>query len=59
MKKPNYNMERMNRERAKQSKSTAKSESRALKRDVNRQSDLSLVADQIPADGPEGRKEED
>lgn len=47
MKKPNYNMERKDRERAKQAKATAKLESRAVKRDESSQPDVPPMDDQV------------
>ena len=46
MRKPNYSMERKDRERAKEAKATAKVENRAGKRDESRQSDVSTTDDQ-------------
>ena len=45
MRKPNYSMERKDRERAKEAKATAKVENRAGKRDESRQSDVSTTDD--------------
>lgn len=45
MKKPNYNMERKDRDRAKQAKATAKLENRAMKRDENGQAAAANSAD--------------
>jgi hypothetical protein len=45
MRKPNYSMERKDRERAKQAKATAKVEKRASKGDENRQSDGATTGD--------------
>ena len=47
MKKPNYNMERKDRERAKQAKAKAKIENRAVKRDESGQSDVSTMDDLV------------
>ena len=46
MRKPNYNMERQDRERAKQAKATAK-ESRSVKRDEGGQSEVSTTDDHV------------
>ena len=49
MRKPNYSMERKDRERAKQAKATAKVEKRAVKGDGSRQSDAATADDQVGA----------
>ena len=50
MKKPNYSMERKDRERAKQAKASAKVEKRAVKGDESRQPDAPSPVDQVGAD---------
>jgi len=52
MKKPNYNMERKDRERAKQAKAAAKLEKRAEKGQESRDSALPAAADQVDEDKP-------
>lgn len=59
MRKPNYNMERKDRERAKQAKATAKVENRAVKRDASGQSDASTMDDHVHSDKIEGQKSDD
>ncbi len=56
MRKPNYNMERKDRERAKQAKATAREEKRASKGDENRQPDVSATGDGIGPGEPEAQK---
>jgi hypothetical protein len=51
MKKPNYSMERKDRERAKQAKATAKLEKRAVKGDESRPSDIPTASDDVAPDG--------
>jgi len=58
MRKPNYNMERQDRERAKQAKSAAKSENRAAKRDENK-AEISPVEDQTQSRDSEKQKSHD
>ena len=50
MKKPNYNMERKDRERAKQAKAAAKLEKRAEKGDESRDSGLPATVEHVGAD---------
>ena len=50
MRKPNYSMERKDRERAKQAKATAKSAKQAVKNDESRQSDAPATADDASPD---------
>ena len=50
MKKPNYSMERKDRERAKQAKATAKVEKRAVKGDESRPSDSPTTGDGVGPD---------
>jgi hypothetical protein len=50
MKKPNYSMERKDRERAKQAKAAAKVEKRAVKGDESRQSDIPATDDDFAPD---------
>ena len=50
MKKPNYSMERKDRERAKQAKAAAKVEKRAVKGDESRQSDIPATGDDFAPD---------
>jgi hypothetical protein len=56
MRKPNYNMERKDRERAKQAKAAAKVENRAVKGDQSRQSDVSTSGDVVDTGETEGQK---
>ncbi|WP_199231305.1 hypothetical protein [Falsiroseomonas bella] len=58
MRKPNYNMERKDRERAKQAKAAAKAEKRAAKGAEDRAPDASMPQDDIRADKVEGGKQE-
>jgi hypothetical protein len=53
MRKPNYSMERKDRERAKQAKAAAKVEKRAVKGEESRQSDDSAIGDDT---GPDAAK---
>ncbi|MGG5823511.1 hypothetical protein [Falsiroseomonas sp. HW251] len=53
MRKPNYNMERKDRERAKQAKAAAKLEKRAAKGPENGQSDASSAPDHFDPQGAE------
>ena len=55
MKKPNYNMERKDRERAKQAKATAKLEKRAVKNDEIRQSDTPTTGEGVSPDEAEAQ----
>lgn len=50
MRKPNYSMERKDRERAKQAKAAAKLEKRAAKGGEHRASDLSTAGDDAALD---------
>jgi len=50
MRKPNYNMERKDRERAKEAKATAKAEKRAVKGDEN------PATDRVDTGEAEGQK---
>ena len=59
MRKPNYNMERKDRERAKEAKATAKVENRSLKRDESSQSAVSKTDDLVHLDEIERRKSVD
>lgn len=59
MKKPNYNMERKDRERAKQAKAMAKVEKRGVKGEESRQSDVSTTGDRVDADEAERQKSDD
>ncbi len=63
MKKPNYNMERNDRERAKQAKAkakaTAKVDNRAVKRDESRQSDASQMDERVQPGETERQKLDD
>jgi hypothetical protein len=59
MRKPNYNMERKDRERAKQVKATAKVEKRAVKGDDSLQSDVSATGDTIDPGKAEPQKSDD
>lgn len=58
MRKPNYNMERQDRERAKQAKAAAK-ESRSVKRDESGQPDAAPKDDQAHPSESEGQKSKD
>ena len=58
MRKPNYNMERQDRERAKQAKATAK-ETRSVKRDEGGQSDVAATDDHLNPSEIERQKSED
>jgi hypothetical protein len=59
MRKPNYNMERKDRDRAKQAKAAAKLEKRAGKSADSRGADASPAAEEAPVDGKsETAKEE-
>jgi hypothetical protein len=59
MRKPNYNMERKDRERAKQAKATAKVEKRGMKGDESRQSDVSTMGDHVDPGEAETQKSDD
>jgi hypothetical protein len=60
MRKPNYNMERKDRDRAKQAKAAAKLEKRASKNADSREAVGSPAAEDAPADGrSETAKEQD
>lgn len=59
MRKPNYNMERQDRERAKQAKATAKVEKRAVKGDESRQPDVGTPGDHVGPSEVEGQKSDD
>lgn len=59
MRKPNYSMERKDRERAKQAKATAKVEKRSGKGDESRQPDGSTTGDQAGAGDAERPKSDD
>jgi hypothetical protein len=52
MRKPNYNMERKDRDRAKQAKAAAKLEKRAAKGAGDRDEAASPDLDRMPGDGP-------
>ena len=56
MKKPNYNMERRDRELTKQAKAAAKVEKRAVKSDEDRKSDVSTTGEHIGPDEAGGQK---
>lgn len=56
MRKPNYSMERKDRERAKQAKAAAKVEKRAAKSVDDRPSDASAPQDHAYSAGGEGAK---
>jgi hypothetical protein len=51
MRKPNYNMERKDRDRAKQAKAAAKLEKRVAKSAGKRDETASSDVDRMPADG--------
>jgi hypothetical protein len=53
MKKPNYSMERKDRERAKQAKATAKLEKRAVKGEESSPSDLTTAGNPVGPDDAE------
>jgi len=55
MRKPNYSMERKDRERAKQAKATAKVEKRAVKGDESRPSDIPTANDDVGPDEAEAQ----
>ena len=59
MRKPNYSMERKDRERAKEAKATAKLENRAVKRDESGQSDVSTMDDDVHLREIERQQSED
>lgn len=59
MRKPNYSMERKDRERAKQAKASAKVEKRAVKGDENRQPDISTTGDHVGPGASETQKSDD
>lgn len=56
MRKPNYNMERKDRERAKQAKAMAKLENRAVKRDESGQPDVSPMDNHVHSGDTEIQK---
>ena len=56
MRKPNYNMERKDRERAKEAKATAKVENLALKRDESGQLAVSTTDGLVHSDEIERQK---
>lgn len=56
MRKPNYSMERKDRERAKQAKAAAKVEKRAAKGAGSQQDDVSTPTDQVGSDETPMRK---
>lgn len=56
MRKPNYSMERKDRERSKQAKAAAKMEKRAAKGAESRQAGVSTPSDDAPTAEAEGRK---
>jgi hypothetical protein len=58
MRKPNYSMERKDRQRAKEAKATAKAENRAVKRDDSRESDVPTT-DHHGASGERERQKSD
>ena len=59
MRKPNYSMERKDRERAKQAKAAAKVEKRTEKGDEGCESDVSMTGDQIGSDEAGRQKSDD
>jgi hypothetical protein len=59
MRKPNYSMERKDRERAKQAKATAKVEKRSGKGDEGRQPDASATGDHVGPGEAERPKSDD
>jgi hypothetical protein len=59
MRKPNYSMERKDRERGKQVKAAAKMEKRAAKGVENRESDASTMQDGINTSDAEAAKSDD
>ncbi len=59
MRKPNYSMERKDRERAKQAKATAREEKRAGKGEESRQPDVSTTEESTGLDGAEKPKSAD
>ena len=56
MRKPNYSMERKDRERAKQAKAAAKMEKRAAKGAEGQQDGASTPGDEVGSADAEGRK---
>lgn len=59
MRKPNYNMERKDRERAKQAKATAKLERRAAKGSAHDPTDASTTGDNVALDEASRLKSDD
>ena len=59
MRKPNYDMERKDRERAKEAKATAKVANRAVKRDESGQPGVPTTDDRDHSVGIEGQKSDD
>lgn len=59
MRKPNYGMERKDRELAKQAKAAAKVEKRGLKGDQGRTPEESATGDQAGLDETQGQKQGD
>lgn len=57
MRKPNYNIERQDRERAKQAKAAAK-ENRSVKRDESGHSDVTATDEHVHPSGIERQKSE-
>jgi hypothetical protein len=57
MRKPNYNMERKDRDRAKQAKAAAKLEKRAAKGSENREPGDPATAEDLPAEQQPGTRE--
>jgi len=55
MRKPNYSMERKDRERAKQDKATAKVQKRALRGDESGPSDIPATGDDVGPDEVEAQ----
>lgn len=58
MRKPNYNMERKDRDRAKQAKAAAKLEKRAAKSAGKRDESISSDVDDVSAGGPTATSKE-
>jgi hypothetical protein len=59
MRKPNYNMERKDRERAKEAKATAKVEKRAVKGDESHRSAVPTTGDGVDAGEGERQKSDE
>lgn len=59
MRKPNFNMERKDRERAKEAKAAAKKEKRAMKGEESRQSDVSTTGDHVDSGEADKPKSDD